>query len=615
MATEWSLSEEVRLIRERVKVLNHIPKACKQLSERFRELKKILQFNKGQCSYLCDSFSVVLDELSWSIQKEISNIHQKAVELQRKSVRQCADFDHCLSLCRDAFLELNHAIHYGQDIVTACTLEHWCRSAITMSSVSDTEDYGSKELLKSRFGICLRKFLWSLDVVENAFMVLTRNPNFRSRERLNLFFVDSCNSNNSTTSLTLEALTDLLIGNRAMDHNLISTLVHNALHFREVSDRKCLLKKLDNIVADSFRHDFEFTQQQAIAEFLRKKLNGPTPRGDCLPETYWLDHRDLVYVRHLGNGQHTSVDEYDWFGLNVAAKTITSGIDKDTLARRAACLAGIVHPNVVQLIGCAYKEEEQVGMLVIELMDLDLRSLLNGRSSGEVVPFHLVVAIDIMLQIAKAMEYLQERKVLHGDLRAAKVLIKSSNFSGREQFQVKVTDFGQPGSSRLVSSEGDSLHLAQKFEGIRWKAPEVLADLEAVKDRGPHPWAADVYSFGMTCYEILTAKLPYEGTPLATLTKRILAGQRPELPSYCPDYLSECIRQCWAASPIDRPTFGDIRMKFSFFKKLILMRSSRKSWYPSDFIELEKIMLSKCVRSGSGFDFGNITNSSETISN
>lgn len=593
MATEWSLSEEIRLIRERVKVLNQIPKACKQLSERFRELKKIVQFNQGQCSYLCDSFSVVLDELSWSIHKEFSNIHQKAIELQRKSVRQCADFDHCLSLCRDSFLELNHAIHDGQELVTACTLEHWCRSAIVTSSPGDSQDSGHKQFLRSPFGICLRRFLWSLDVVENAFMVLTRNPNFRYRERLNLYFVD--NGTTTCSGLTLEGLTDLLLGSKAMDLDIINTMVSNALHFRDLSDRKTMMRKLGDIVNDSFRHDFEFTQHQAIADFLLKKLDGACPRIDYLPDSYWLDHRDLVCVRHLGHGSHSITDEHEWFGFNVAVKSI-SGVDKDFIAKKAAILAMVNHPHVIQLIGCAYKEEDQTGMLVLELMDQDLQSLVNSRSSMDDTPFNLVVAIDIMLQIAKAMEYLHECHIVHGNLRTSKLLVKFNNFPGREKFLVKVSTFGQ--MNRTVKGVKGSQSLEEQdlkyIDDIRYTAPEAIG--HHADEGESFMGSRDVYSFGLVCYEILTAKQPFEGTPLGLLSDKVKCGERPKLPLYCPDYLAECIQQCWVAKPVERPTFGEIRMRMAYFKKLILMRSTRKQWYPPDFIELEKILITKSGR-------------------
>lgn len=96
----------------------------------------------------------------------------------------------------------------------ACTLEHWCKSAVVMSNPIDLQDPGHNQFLRSPFGIYLKRFLWSLDVVENAFMILTRNPNFRYRERLNLHFID--NGSSSNDGLTFEGLTDLLMGNKAM---------------------------------------------------------------------------------------------------------------------------------------------------------------------------------------------------------------------------------------------------------------------------------------------------------------------------------------------------------------------------------------------------------------
>jgi len=431
-----------------------------------------------------------------------------------------------------------------------------------------------------------------LDVVENAFMVLTRNPNFRYRERLNLYFVDNGTTDNS--DLTLEGLTDLLLGNKAMDHNIINTLVSNALHFRDLSDRKTMMKKLGNIVDDSFRHDFEFTQHQAIADFLLKKLDGASPRRDYLPDSYWLDYGDLVCVRHLGHGGHSITDEYEWFGFNVAVKTI-SGVDKDFIAKKASMLAVVNHPHVIQLIGCSYKEEDQTGMLVLELMDQDLQSLLNSRSSME-TPFNLVVAIDIMLQIAKAMEYLHDCQIVHGNLRTTKVLIKSNNFPGREKFLVKVSTCGW---TNLRVTEAKSSRSSEKqdlkyVDDIRWMAPEVIG--HEVDEGEDFTGSGDVYSFGLVCYEILAAKIPFEDTPLATLSDKVKSGERPKLPSYCPDYLAECIQQCWVPVPEERPAFGEICMRMAYIKKLILMRSTRKQWYPPDFIELEKILIAKSGR-------------------
>lgn len=107
----------------------------------------------------------------------------------------------------------------------------------------------------------------------------------------------------------------------------------------------------------------------------------------------------MVRIRHLGHGDHTVIDEYEWFGFSVAVKVI-SGVEKEFVAKKGATLALAKHPYVVKLIGCAYREEDRTGMLVLELIDQDLQSLLSSCSSID-SPFNFVVAIDIMLQVAR----------------------------------------------------------------------------------------------------------------------------------------------------------------------------------------------------------------------
>lgn len=601
---EWSLSKEIRLICQRVQFLHHIPEVCKKMAERFRELKNKVQFNQKQCSYLCDSFSIVLDELDWSIGREIKDIQQKAIELKKKSIRQCADFDHCLLLCYDAFLELKHAIQDGESLVTACTQEDWCRSAIIMSGPGDTVHCKGKAGLKSPFFVCVLKFIWSLDVVENAFMVLTRNPHFRYRERLNLFLKDSSSNENG---LTLQSLTELLVGNKATDLGEINNLVLDAVSFRELHDRHALSRKLKAVVDDYFRHDDDFLQRREIAQFLLNKLGGPPPRGECLPETFWINHEDLKREKFLGQGSFGTVFEKMWFGLHVAVK-IKLRINRDLLAKEATILAGVQHPHVVQLIGCAYKEEDRTGMLVMELMCRNLFSLINERMDSSVnadnrSPFNLVVATDIMLQIAKAMEYLRHCGVLHRDLRSANVLLNSTNLSDGERFQIKVSDFGQS-KYEMEMEEKSTLFSKKPREASRWRAPEVFEDRDVASDE--YSWEADVYSFGMTCYEILSGRVPFDGARIECLLDKIKDGERPAIPDYCPKYLSDFIQQCWAADPKERPSFAEIHKKLAYYKKLILMRSSSKSWYPSDFIDLEKILILRAAQESS-----NLRNGSE----
>jgi serine/threonine protein kinase len=70
---------------------------------------------------------------------------------------------------------------------------------------------------------------------------------------------------------------------------------------------------------------------------------------------------------------------------------------------------------------------------------------------------------------------------------------------------------------------------------------------------------ADVYSFGMTCYEVLTGSTPFSSLPRSAVYKRVMAGERPELPADTDTRLYNLIQMCWDTDAQKRPTFKEIR--------------------------------------------------------
>jgi serine/threonine protein kinase len=122
-------------------------------------------------------------------------------------------------------------------------------------------------------------------------------------------------------------------------------------------------------------------------------------------------------------------------------------------------LAGLRHPNIVQLLGFSVvkaKEEEnnkgkgkgedqgknkgRKSMILMELMDEDLHHLIEDqcRSTPEVPPFRQGVAIDIISQIAAGMAYLHHKGIFHGDLKASNVVVNDHGV----HIDAKITDFG-----------------------------------------------------------------------------------------------------------------------------------------------------------------------------
>jgi serine/threonine protein kinase len=189
--------------------------------------------------------------------------------------------------------------------------------------------------------------------------------------------------------------------------------------------------------------------------------------------------------------------------------------------------------------------------------------------------------MNILLQIAEAMNYLHENAVMHRDLKANNVLINVVEGPDGElsssSVQVKLTDFGE---SKLKLC--DSGYSTPMVGTTRWRAPEVF---EVEDNREKYTKSADVYSFSMLCFEVLTGAVPFKDKPLGTLLESIRDGVRPQLPhaDYCPDYLSALIDKCWATNPVERPQFPIICQLLVDYKARVLKHRYGQEDVPPDY--------------------------------
>jgi serine/threonine protein kinase len=83
-------------------------------------------------------------------------------------------------------------------------------------------------------------------------------------------------------------------------------------------------------------------------------------------------------------------------------------------------------------------------------------------------------------------------------------------------------------------------------------APEIL-------QKNPYTEKADVYSYGVMLWEILTRKLPFDSyTFQHQVEDDVIRGIRPDIPEDCPPVYMKLIRDCWDANPRVRPSFHTI---------------------------------------------------------
>ncbi|XP_037474455.1 mitogen-activated protein kinase kinase kinase 7-like [Triticum dicoccoides] len=312
------------------------------------------------------------------------------------------------------------------------------------------------------------------------------------------------------------------------------------------------------------------------------------PRGEPHPASALL-LGDFHMRRRLGG----SLKEVQWMGEAFAVKHYV-GVDADDAAvgAEAALLTSVAHPNVAH---CRYRfrdEEKREAYLVMDqIMSKDLGSFFKEASSSAKRPraqLPLVVVVDAMLQIARGMEHLHSKKIYHGELNPSNVLVKTRGGAPDAYLVVKVAGFaGDPAAAAVVSPGRKASHAAAAGANANanasgqngsvnpciWYAPEVLENDEPGQAAARRTEKADVYSFGMISFELLTGKIPFEDNHLQgdNMSKNIRAGERPLFPFQAPKYLTGLTRRCWHGDPAQRPAFSTICRVLRYVKRFLVM--------------------------------------------
>jgi serine/threonine protein kinase len=247
-----------------------------------------------------------------------------------------------------------------------------------------------------------------------------------------------------------------------------------------------------------------------------------------------LKQSDLLLLQLLAEGgqAHVYFAECGKFSTPVVVKRLKRGnVDLHELLCRMEKLMKIRKENnsaICRVFGAGVDFAGNV-WLVMERMAGDLRTLIDRRMSyledGQ-MPFDYNNTIAMMMDIAQGMEDLHRCDSIHGDLKASNILVtpvimdpKGEEVDGSQQasesmyFYVKIGDFD--------NSDG--------VAGTRfWRAPEVLQALR----NGTRPILsaqADVYSYGMLCYELLTGHIPFQECELPNYDM-VLSGKDQSFP-------------------------------------------------------------------------------------
>ncbi|KAL9659899.1 hypothetical protein QQ045_024709 [Rhodiola kirilowii] len=194
----------------------------------------------------------------------------------------------------------------------------------------------------------------------------------------------------------------------------------------------------------------------------------------------------------------------------------------------------IRHKNVVQFIGACTQSPNLC--IVTEFMSRgSLYDFLHKQKGKFDLPTLLKVAIDA----SKGMNYLHQNNIIHRDLKTANLLMD-------EYEVVKVADFG------VARVQVQSGVMTAETGTYRWMAPEVI-------EHRAYNHKADIFSFGILLWELLTGELPYSQlTPLQAAVGVVQKCLRPAIPKDTHPKLAALLEECWQQDPALRPNFSEI---------------------------------------------------------
>ena len=203
-----------------------------------------------------------------------------------------------------------------------------------------------------------------------------------------------------------------------------------------------------------------------------------------------------------------------WVAVKILAEALQvteEGDLTESIQREARTIASLQHPNIVAIYDTG--EVEGRSYLVMEYVQgHTVRELLDA--SGKLPEAQ---AVRYGQQVAAALHFAHRQGIVHCDVKPENILIN-------EQGVAKVADFGVADQVTKTLTPDQAREV---LGTIAYLAPEVLQGQPATP-------ASDIYSLGLTVYEMVAGRLPFTGATSALVAAQRLATPAPPLRSVAP---------------------------------------------------------------------------------
>uniref|UniRef100_A0A6Q2YCX5 Receptor protein-tyrosine kinase n=1 Tax=Esox lucius TaxID=8010 RepID=A0A6Q2YCX5_ESOLU len=284
----------------------------------------------------------------------------------------------------------------------------------------------------------------------------------------------------------------------------------------------------------------------------RELVEPLTPSGEAPNQALLriLKETEFKKIKVLGSGAFGTVFKGVWIPegesikIPVAIKVLreaTSPKANREILDEAYVMASVEHPHVCRLLGICLTSTVQ---LITQMMPFGCLLDYVKENKDHIGSQCL---LNWCVQIAKGMNYLEERHLVHRDLAARNVLVKTPH-------HVKITDFGL---AKLLTANEKEYHADGGKVPIKWMALESIL-------HWTYTHQSDVWSYGVTVWELMTfGSKPYDGIPATEIAGVLERGERLSQPPICTIDVYMIMVKCWMIDADSRPRFRELIAEFS----------------------------------------------------
>ncbi|KAL0478977.1 hypothetical protein AKO1_007845 [Acrasis kona] len=215
--------------------------------------------------------------------------------------------------------------------------------------------------------------------------------------------------------------------------------------------------------------------------------------------------------------------------------TSMSDREKQEAMNEVNVLSGLKHPNIVQYI-TSFTAEGRLNIVMEYAECGDIYEKIKLQK-GALFPEEQI--LDWFIQIALAVKYTHDKRILHRDLKTQNIFISKNN-------TIKLGDFG---IARVLKN---TMECAKTLVGTPYYlSPELCQEK-------PYNNKSDIWSLGCVLYEMVTHKHAFEGASMKALVGKILKGSYPPISSRYSSDLRDIIAKMLEKDPRTRPSITSV---------------------------------------------------------